>query len=250
MGKSKLVRPYGDTLDDGQVQLSFTLPLPYGPKAEEAAKELVRRMNFEQASVACSRDLGNGFTFFVIYGSTNLAVDPDAIEVDKVLPQKAMEMRQIDELLAKEFDKPIVVVGACVGTDAHTVGIDAIMNMKGYAGDYGLERYRMFETHNLGAQVPPEELIPRAVRLGARVLLVSQVVTQKQVHIQQLTRLVELLEAEGLRQRLLLIVGGPYIDNRLAQELGYDVGFGRGTLPSQVATFIAERLIEQKKATD
>ena len=31
--------------------------------------------------------------------------------------------------------------------------------MKGYKGDYGLERYRMFETFNLGSQVAVEELV-------------------------------------------------------------------------------------------
>ena len=30
-----LVRPYGDTLDDGSVQLSFTLPVANGARARE-----------------------------------------------------------------------------------------------------------------------------------------------------------------------------------------------------------------------
>ncbi|MCK7486285.1 MAG: hypothetical protein MZU97_12570 [Bacillus subtilis] len=51
------------------------------------------------------------------------------------------------------------VVGACTGFDAHTVGIDAIMNMKGYNHHYGLERYSELEAYNLGAQVPNEKLI-------------------------------------------------------------------------------------------
>ena len=46
-----------------------------------------------------------------------------------------------------------MVLGACTGSDAHAVGIDAIMNMKGFAGDYGLERYPAFDARNLGAQV-------------------------------------------------------------------------------------------------
>ncbi len=246
MSSGNLIRPYGDTLDDGEVQLSFTLPAASGPRAEEAAKQLVAGMGFEEVRLAASRDLGNGFTFFVAYGRTREAVDLDAITVDTALSQESMDMHEVDELLAREFDHPIVVVGACVGSDAHTVGIDAILNMKGVAGDYGLERYHMFRAHNLGAQIPPEELIRQAVALEASVILVSQVVTQKEVHIQQLTRLVEMLEAEGLRDRYLLIVGGPFIDNRLAKELGYDAGFGRGTLPSHVATHIARRLIARK----
>jgi len=246
MHDTHVIRPYGDTLDDGQVQVSFTLPTPAGPRATEAAKQILAGMGLEAVRVVAARDIGNGFTFFVAYGRTHQSVDLDALEVADSTPETAMDMHALDELLAREFGRPIVVVGACIGSDAHTVGIDAILNMKGYAGDYGLERYHMFETHNLGAQVRPEELIRRSAELDASVILVSQVVTQKNVHVQQLTRLADLLEAEGLRERFLLIVGGPFIDNQLAKELGYDAGFGRGTLPSQVATYIAHRLVERK----
>ena len=31
------VKPYGDALNDGKVQLAFTLPVPYGEEAEGAA---------------------------------------------------------------------------------------------------------------------------------------------------------------------------------------------------------------------
>src|SRR5690606_39768861 len=99
----------------------------------------------------------------------------------------------------------VVVRGACTGTDAHTVGIDAIMNMKGYKGEYGLERYPEIEAHNLGSQVSNEELVARALESNADALLVSQVVTQKGVHITNLTELVELVEAEGMRDRLILV---------------------------------------------
>ena len=35
------VKPYGDTMNDGKVQVSFTLPVPNGAEAEEAAKLLM-----------------------------------------------------------------------------------------------------------------------------------------------------------------------------------------------------------------
>ena len=40
------IKPYGDTLNDGMVQMSFTLPAPYGDEANEA-KQLVSKMGFE-----------------------------------------------------------------------------------------------------------------------------------------------------------------------------------------------------------
>ena len=39
-----------------------------------------------------------------------------------------------------------------------------------------------------------------------------------------------------------LTSGGPRMTGLLATELGYDAGFGRGTLPSEVAAFVATRV--------
>ena len=61
---------------------------------------------------------------------------------------------EINGLIERGLGRRIVVVGAAIESDAHTVGIDAIMNPKGFAGDYGLERYPWIEAVNLGAQVP------------------------------------------------------------------------------------------------
>ncbi|HSN94159.1 MAG TPA: cobalamin-dependent protein, partial [Anaerolineaceae bacterium] len=139
------------------------------------------------------------------------------------------------------------VLGASTGTDAHTVGIDAIMNMKGFAGHYGLERYRMIEALNMGSQVNNEDFIRKAVEFDADVLLVSQTVTQKNVHIDNLTELVELLEAEGLRHRFLLLIGGPRISHELAKEIGADAGFGPGKFADDVASFICEELAKRQE---
>ena len=54
---------------------------------------------------------------------------------------KKLGFDELNALIKKKVGRRIVVFGACTGTDTHTVGIDAILNMKGYAGDYGLERY-------------------------------------------------------------------------------------------------------------
>jgi beta-lysine 5,6-aminomutase beta subunit len=79
-------------------------------------------------------------------------------------------------------------------------------------------------------------------------VLASQVVTQKGSDVANFTALAELLEAEGIRENVLLIAGGPRVTNLLATELGYDAGFGRGTLPSDVASFVAERMAARAHA--
>lgn len=238
------VRPYGDTLDDGLVQLSFSLPVPFGDEAREAARQMVLAMGLVEPRVYSAKDLGAGYSFFIVYARCLATVDFTAIHVPRVEGAR-MTKGEVEAYVRERIGRPVVVLGATTGTDAHTVGIDAIMNIKGYDGDKGLEAYAGFEAHNLGAQVPNEELVARAVELGADALLVSQIVTQKDAHKITLGQLVDMLEAEGIRDRLILICGGPRIDHELALELGYDAGFGPGTRASEVASFVAEQLVER-----
>ena len=235
------VKPYGDTMNDGKTQISFTLPVPCGDEAVEAAKQLMKKMGFENPLVVFYKELTEGFTFFNCYGSTVHTVDYSSIHVPKV-ESTVMDMHETDEYIREHIGRKIIAIGASTGTDAHTVGIDAIMNMKGYAGHYGIERYEMFEALNMGSQVPNEEFIAKAIEMKADVLLVSQTVTQKDVHIKNLTELVEMLEAEGLRDKVILVCGGPRISHELAQELGYDAGFGSGSYADDVASYVAQEL--------
>jgi beta-lysine 5,6-aminomutase beta subunit len=245
---SKLVKPYGDTQNDGKVQLSFTLPVEWSESADEAARQLAGKMGLRDVQVVDGRAIASGFSFFVLYGSTPESVDVESISAPSARTHE-MSMDEIDELVAERIGRKLRVAGACIGTDAHTVGIDAILNMKGYKGDYGLERYRMFETFNLGSQIAVEDLVrfTREHRIDA--LLASQVVTQKGSDVKNFTALSELLEAEGLRDQVVLICGGPRVTNRLAGELGFDAGFGRGTLPSEVAAFIAVTIADRRRLT-
>lgn len=243
------LRPYGDTMNDGKVQMSFTLPVKNDDKGQEAARQLAKLMGFPEPSVALARPLDKEYTFYVVYGSCAHSVDYTNIHVQAV-ETDTMGMEEVNEFIQKNIGRKVVVVGASTGTDAHTVGIDAIMNRKGFAGHYGLERYDMIEAYNLGAQVPNEEFAKKAVELNADVLLVSQTVTQKDVHIKNLTELIELLEAEGLRDRFVVICGGARITHELAKELGYDAGFGPQKYADDVASFavteICKRRMEEK----
>ncbi len=240
------MKTYGDTLNDGAMQVSFTLPVPAGDEAKEAARQIALKMGLEGPAITEMADLGAGFSFFVVYGKCTHTVDYSAIKIPKQ-QQKVLSFKEVNALIKNKLNRKVVVVAACTGSDAHTVGIDAIINMKGYKGEYGLERYPEIEAYNLGSQVPNAELLARAVELNADAVLVSQVVTQKNIHLENLTELIELAEAEGLRDQVLLICGGPRISHELAIELGYDAGFGAGTLPNQVASFIAAELVRRKK---
>lgn len=236
------VKPYGDTMNDGMVQMSFTLPVPAGDEANEAAKQLAKEMGLDEPNVVFFKDLGVDFTYFIVYGKCQHTVDYSSIKVPKV-EGEVMDRLECEKYIKENIKRDVVIVGACTGTDAHTVGIDAIMNMKGFHGHFGLERYKGIEAHNMGSQVPNEELVAKAIELKADAILVSQVVTQKDVHIKNLTELVELLEAEGLRDKVILCCGGPRVSHELAQELGYDAGFGPNTYAEHVASFVLTEIV-------
>ncbi|MDD2288074.1 MAG: OAM dimerization domain-containing protein [Bacteroidales bacterium] len=242
----KEIKPYGDTMNDGKTQVSFTLPVPCCDESIEAAKQLMKKMGFENPQVVFYKELTKGFTFFNCYGNCQHSVDYSTIHVPKV-ESTVMDMHETDEFIKDNIGRKLVVIGASTGTDAHTVGIDAIMNMKGYAGHYGLERYEMIEALNMGSQVPNEEFIAKAIELNADALLVSQTVTQKDVHIKNLVELVEMLEAEGLRDKVILCCGGPRISHELAKELGYDAGFSMNSYADDVASYIAHEMVNRKK---
>ena len=240
------IRPYGDTANDGLVQLSFTLPLPLNARAREAARRYAMLMGMSNPFVVHAESIDKEFTFFVIYGACMHTIDPEHILVDD-LTHNELDFHEVNELIEKYLGRQVVVIGAAIESDAHTVGIDAIFNAKGFAGNYGLERFPTLRAVNLGAQVSCEALLRRAQQERAEAILVSQVVTQKNVHIHNLTKLIELAEAEGVRQHYLFIVGGPRISNTFAKELGYDAGFGPGSTGASVASYIAQELIARKK---
>ena len=242
MGTSEFnIKPYGDTMNDGVVQLSFTLPLQLDELACEAARALGEKLGLTDVTVTCSRDLGKGFSFFILYGKMMASIDISKLTVTKA-EFETMKKEDVDRYIKENFDRKLNFLGACIESDAHTVGIDAIMNMKGYNGHKGLESYHEICAFNLGAQVNSDQFVAKALELKADALLVSQIVTQKNVHLANLTRLADILEAEGMRDRIILVVGGPRISHELAKELGYDAGFGPNTYAEDVASFIVQEM--------
>jgi beta-lysine 5,6-aminomutase beta subunit len=235
------VKPYADQLGDGIVQLSFTLPVPHGLAARRAALELGAKMGLEQPEVVHYERLTDGYTYFVMYGHCTHTVDYAALQGEG-FEIEYMSEEQIEDYAREHVGRPIVVVGASTGTDTHSVGIDAMLNLKGFHGHKGLEGYGSFEAHNLGSQVPNGALVAKAIELNADAILVSQTVTQQSLHIHNLTELVEIVEAEGRRQETILACGGPRVSNELAKELGFDAGFSKGTYPHHLATFLVREL--------
>src|SRR6202453_4559153 len=236
-----VVRPYGDTTGDGRVQVSFPLPVPFGRETERAvaggaALQLAQKMGLEPAMVVHAKGMGPAFTFFIVYGRVSHLVDLSAVVVtEREFPE--LSAAEINLRIRSALGRKLVVLGACIGTDAHTVGIDAILNVKGHSGEKGLEYYREMRVVNLGAQVMVPDLVSRARAEHADAVLVSQVVTQKDAHLSNARELSGAFRDELGADRPLLVVGGPRFDPAAAQDLGVDKIFGRGSTPAEVASY-------------
>ena len=246
-----ILRPYGDTTGDGMVQVSFTLPISslgaHSKVAEGAAEQLAHKMGIDPALVVHAKPMGPDFTFFVVYGRVNHLVDTDKVEVvERDYP--LLTPKEVNAAVKTGLRRRLTVVGGCIGTDAHTVGIDAILNIKGFAGEKGLEYYRELKVVNLGAQVSVPQLVARAREEKADAILVSQVVTQRDAHIHNTKEMsAAFRESYPSDKRPLLIVGGPRFDEKMAGDLGVDRVFVRGTTPGEVASYLTHMLVTNRK---
>ncbi|HVF20173.1 MAG TPA: OAM dimerization domain-containing protein [Mycobacteriales bacterium] len=247
---STVVRPYGDTTGDGMVQVSFTLPIPADARAEGAALQLAHKMGIELAMVVHQKAISPGFTFFVVYGRVAHLVDLSQVEVvEREYP--LLTAKEVNLAIRTRLRRKLVVVGATIGTDAHTVGLDAILNVKGFAGEKGLEYYRELRVVNMGAQVTADELVARALREKADAVLTSQVVTQRDAHIHHTEEVVSAMRSayDDPLLRPLVVVGGPRFDPSTSTKLGVDRVFGKGTTPREVASFLVHAIVSDHRRT-
>ena len=96
----EIIRPYGDTTGDGRVQVSFTLPVPFGTpaeraRAEGAALQLAAKMGLEPAMVVHAKGMGPDFTFCIVYGRVGHLVDLSQVTVtEREFPLLAAEINR------------------------------------------------------------------------------------------------------------------------------------------------------------
>ena len=127
-------------------------------------------------------------------------------------------------------------------SDAHTVGNRRDYSDEGLPRSLRSERFKHVVATTWVPRFHCEALIAKAKEVNADAILVPRPSTQKDIHIKQLTKMEELMEAEGLRDKIILTCGGPRISHELAQELGYDAGFGPGKYAEHVMSTSCRKL--------
>jgi len=96
-----------------------------------------------------------------------------------------------------------------------------------------------YQTILLPPDYQQEEIIKIALENDVGAILISRTLGYGVAEI--LSRFADLVEAAGLREKVKLAIGGMCVRPELAQEIGYDAGFGPGTVPGEVIAFLEDR---------
>ena len=162
-----------------------------------------------------------------------------AFEIDKAALKIApkVELLPDEELRAAVKQADLKVVAATVGEDEHSVGLREILDIK----HGGIEKYGV-KYLSLGTSVPLDKVIDAAIETGAQAILISTIISHNEIHRTQMTKLAELCQEKGIRDKVMLIAGGTQVTPAMAAETGVDATFGRGTKGVQVVDAMVRNL--------
>jgi len=106
-------------------------------------------MGLELVMVVYVKVMGLYFMFFVVYGLVYYLVDLVVVEVVEC-EYLLLLVKEVNGVIKFCLCCLLVVVGVCIGIDVYIVGIDVILNIKGFVGEKGLEYYFEIEVVNFG----------------------------------------------------------------------------------------------------
>lgn len=126
-------------------------------------------------------------------------------------------MSSVMPLIEKEIKKQgktretlgIVVIGTVSG-DIHSIGKSMVASLLSAEG---------FEVHDMGVNVCPEDFISALKEFDAELIAMSALLTTT---AQEQKKVIDILNEEGLREKVKIIVGGGAINQEFADSIGAD----------------------------
>ena len=174
--------------------------------AEELAQKVVNeKMDVNEAIDAFSvaiREAGDLFEegeFFL----PELMRSAEAMKAAMTIIQPLLEEGKENRFLGR------VVIGTIEG-DIHDIGKTLVGSMMSAEG---------FEVHDLGADVPVETFIERALEIGADLICISALLTTTMTGQK---RLIDELKERGIRDQFKVLIGGAPISKNWVEEIGAD----------------------------
>ena len=229
--QGNLLKPEVEWLADGWLSTTIFLPIKENI-AEVAALAIAKKMGLKNAEVIHKEIIhpAEG-TLVEVKGQVDFSINIDQLEIPE--KEEALPDEEIREYIEANV---LRVVAATVGEDEHSVGMREIIDIK----HGGIEKYG-FKVTYLGTSVPINKVVDAAIESNADAVLISTIITHNDIHRKNMSKLNDLCIEKGIRDELILIVGGTQVSNEIAIEAGMDAGFGRGTHGNDVASFIVKK---------
>ena len=225
------IKPEVEWAGDGVILQTMMLPVDE-MTAEAAAVEIGRKMGLLDVEVVHKEVLQEAEgTLVEIKGRVPFSLNAK----DLTIPKKPEILS--DEEIRKDIEKyPLKIVAGTLGNDEHSVGLREIIDIK----HGGIEKYGI-ESIYLGTSVPVEKLVDAAIEANADAILASTIISHDNIHYKNLKKLCDTAIEKGVRDKIIILGGGTQIIGDLALGTGLDMGFGRGTKGSHVATFLVKK---------
>ncbi|WP_241080919.1 D-ornithine 4,5-aminomutase subunit OraE [Natranaerofaba carboxydovora] len=224
---------------DGFVSMNIFFPIPYR-EAERAAVYMGEKLGLQDVEVIHSEAIHpEEGTYVEIKGR----VDLELYRSNFTGLKEEESLLSDDEITEFVKNNGIKVVAGTVGEDEHSVGMKEIIDIK----HGGLEAYGV-ESRYLGTSVPIEKLIDACIEENAKAILISTIITHGDVHKKNMKKLHQLATEKGIRDRVILVAGGPRVTNSMAKEIGLNAGFGKKTKGKDVASFLVMELKKRMTA--
>ncbi|MBK8824853.1 MAG: cobalamin-dependent protein [Anaerolineales bacterium] len=122
------------------------------------------------------------------------------------------------------------VVAATVHTDIHDIGKNIVSSMLTASG---------FEVTDLGVDVPIKSIINKAEEIDAQIICLSALLTTSMPFMKDL---INLLEARGIRQKYIVLVGGAAVTAGWAAAIGAD---GTARNAADAVKLAREKMLEK-----
>jgi len=143
-------------------------------------------------------------------------------------------MAWLKAMREKEPPEPVTPIGTVIIGTLHPDIMDAAKEMVRRS-----LKAAQFKTVDAGRGISPTTLASKAKEVNADIIVVSMLLSAAKAN---LPKLVSAIEAEGLKEKVVLIIGGAGVNKEDADKIGAMFGKTR-----EEAVALAKKAMEQKK---
>lgn len=230
---------------EGFVQLSGILPFKDGASCEEATRYCIEKWGFRQVSVVQIQPLAPRFFFFIAFGVPPVSPKTGKGSAKKH-PSHSFDVLQLQTLAAEKIGRRLTLAVAPLEVTGHLPVFDAIVSLRGYAQEKGLEAYPCFNVVRLPAPFSLSQGMKQLETIQADIVLFARPEgAEKNLgDVKALSALFRDYQTAS-PHLLLKAVWNWSATPAVIKKAGFDAAFAASASPNQVAQTLIETYAEK-----